>query len=240
MLRPSFSKTSLDDLEMFEAHVSDLVKAVRCEGSVVDLKDLSLGLTADRATHSMYGESIDSLRTGSLSEFMEAFHEAQHGCESRARWEERAIFLPQWKFYSSFRVLQQYMEQHAKKVRQNRKPHEGASTAKIEERYILLRKLGNWIHDESRLRDELLTILIVRGDTTANLLCSLFLAISKTTDVWLQLRAEVDRLNRHKPTLEQLKQMQYVKHCLNESESALSPAMLDESNLVNPKYCIKF
>ena len=235
MLRPSFSKNNLDDLEMFEAHVSDLLNAIRCEGPVVDLKDLFLGLTADITTHSMYGESIDSLKTDSLSGLMDAFHEAQYGCENRARWGKLAIFLPQWKFYRSVRVLQQYMEQHVKKVRQYRQPHEGASTAKTGERYVLLRELGNWIDDESRLRDELLTILVAGRDTTASLLCSLFFTIAKRPDVWQQLRAEINHLHGERPTFEQLKQMHYVRYCLNESESASLPVGSDKPVLVSQR-----
>ena len=219
MLRPSFSKNNYGDLEMFEVHVNNLLKAIRREGPVVNLKDLFLGLTADVTTHSMYGESVDSLKWGTLSRIMEAFHDAQYGCENRARWGKLALFIPQPKFYTSVKILQQYMEKHVRKGLQYSKTQKNAAPiAKTEERYVLLHELGKAIHNESRLRDELLTILFAGRDTTASLLCSLFLTVANRPDIWLRLRAEVDHLNGEKPTFEQLKKMHYSRHCLNESE----------------------
>lgn len=219
MLRPSFSKTNHGDLKMFEVHVNDLLIAIRRRGPAVDLKDLFLGLTTDVTTHSMYGESVYSLKSGALSGIMEAFHDAQYGCENRARWGRLAMFVPQSKFYRSVRILQRYMEQHVRRGLQYRKAQESASIGKTEGRYVFLHELAEVIQDKSRLRDELLTILVAGRDTTASLLCSLFLTIANRPDVWLQLRAEVEHLNGEKPTFEQLRQMKYVKNCLNESES---------------------
>ena len=221
-LRPSFSKTSYGDLELFELHVRDLVKAIRCAGAVVDLKDLLLCLTTDITTHSMYGESVDSLKSGVSSTLMEALHEAQYGCEHRARWGKLVMLLPQRKFNRSVKILQQYMEQHIEKVPRHCQLQGSESALKAGGRHVLLHEIGHWISDTSRLRDELLTILVAGRDTTASLLCSSFFMVARRPDVWLQLRAEVDRLHGEKPTLEQLKQMQYVKYCLNESESPLS------------------
>ena len=74
-LRPSFSKTQTGDLHMFESHVSRLISALQSEGEgkLIDLKDFFLRLTADIATESFYGESVDSLRSDSVSPVMEAF-----------------------------------------------------------------------------------------------------------------------------------------------------------------------
>ena len=218
MLRPSFSKESHSDLEMFETHVKTLVKIIRCDGPAMNLEDLFLGLTADITTHSMYGDSVDSLGSSVPSGFMEAFQEARYGRERRARWGYLALFLPQWKFKKSIRFLQQYMERHVRKALQYRQPQGSASTEKSEERYVLLREIVHKTHDQIKLKNELLTILVAGRDTTASLLCSLFFTIAKRPDVWQQLRAEVDHLHGERPTYEQLKQMQYVRYCLNESE----------------------
>ena len=226
MLRPSFCKNNHGDLEMFEVHVINLLEAIRREGPVVNLKDLFLGLTADVTTHSMYGESVYSLKSGTLVGIMEAFHDAQYGCEDRARWGKLAPLKPQKKFYKSVKILQQYVEMHMQKAVQSRKTSRSSiRTPKTEDRYVLLHELGKIIHDKTRLRDELLTILFAGRDTTASLLCSLFFTIASKPDIWLRLRAEVDYLNGEKPTLEQLKKMQYSRNCLNESELLLFLAM---------------
>ena len=79
MLRPCFSKNSHGDLELSKVHVNNLVSAILREGPVLDLRDILLDLTVDVTTHSMYGESVDSLKSGSLSDLMKAFHDAQYG-----------------------------------------------------------------------------------------------------------------------------------------------------------------
>ena len=233
MLRPSFSKESHSDLEMFDTHVKTLVKIIRCEGPAVNLENLFLGLTVNIMTHSMYGESVDSLGSNVPSGFMETFQEARYGCERRARWGSLALFLPQRKFKNSIRFLQQYMECHVRKALQYRQPQGSASTEKSEERYVLLREIAHKTHDQLQLRDGLLTILVAGRDTTASLLCSLFFTIAKRPDVWQQLRAEVDHLHGERPTYEHLKQMQYVRYCLNESESASSFVGSDKPFLVS-------
>ena len=218
MLRPSFSKDHYNNLAMFEIHVKHLMKAIRRNGPTIGLKDLFLCLTADVTTHSMYGESIDSLNSSSLTCVMEAFTNAQYGCEERARWGKFAVLVPQPRFYKSIKILQNYMQVHIKKYLQYEGVQESLQKVNHEGHYILLHELGKVLRDKVRLRNELLTIFFAGRDTTASLLSSLFLTLAHRPHIWSRLRNEVEYLKGENPTLEQLKQMQYFKHCLNESE----------------------
>jgi len=61
MLRPSFERSQITDLEIFEKRVVALVKAIPKDGSTVDLQDLFFLLTLDVATEFLFGESVNCL-----------------------------------------------------------------------------------------------------------------------------------------------------------------------------------
>jgi cytochrome P450 len=67
MLRPNFVTSQLRDLNMFEVHVAELIRAIPADGSTLDLQDLFFDLTLDSATEFLFGESAGCLptRTGS-------------------------------------------------------------------------------------------------------------------------------------------------------------------------------
>lgn len=223
MLRPSFSKKQIGDLEMFEEHVHILIHEIRRQdGSVVHLKDLFISLTADVTTDSMFGESINSLKSPRLSSLMQAFQDAQFGCESRARLGKLAIFTPQREFYKNRRIVRQYLEQHVEKglqhlQNQKERDHGPNSLASKESRYVLLHELVKTPASKSRLRDELLTIFFAGRDTTASLLSSLFFNLAKRPIIWHRLRIDVTPLHGEKPTYAQLQKLSYCRNCLNET-----------------------
>ena len=221
-LRPSFSKAHYGDLEVFENHIQDLLSVIRERGPVVDLRTLFLGLTSDITTHSFYGESIDSLRSTTLPRVMQAFEDAQYGCEEKGRWGIFAGLFSQRKFRESVEILHQYVESHLNKIQEHGDMDKSASNNTAGSKYILLDELRKSVHGHSQLINELLTILIAGRDTTASLLCNIFHNILKRPNVWLQLRAEVDRLNGDKPTLEQINQLQYSRACVNESKQQIN------------------
>ncbi len=219
-LRPSFSKKQTGDLDMFEVHVNNLVHAIRNRGEreTVDLRDLFLSLTADIATESFYGESVDSLRSGSLSSIMEAFQIANRGCEDRARRGKLAMFFPQGKLNKSIKIMRQYIEKYVMKDVQTHEKQTSPEEAATNDRYVLLHELSKVITDRDRLRNELLTIFFAGRDTTGSLLCSLFFTLARRSDVWLRLRSEVAYLKGEKPTVRDLQQLQYTRCVLNESK----------------------
>ena len=218
-LRPSFSKRQTSDLHMFEVHVSRLISALQSkgEGTVIDLKDFFLRLTADIATESFYGESVDSLQADSVSPVMEAFQIANRGCEDRARRGKLAGLFPQGEYDRSIRIMKEYVQSYVsdnKHARMKQMPSGAAQT----EKYVLLHELRKVIDDPDRLRDELLTILFAGRDTTGSLLCSLFFTLARRKDIWARLRSEVAYLNGQEPNEEDLQRMRFARYCLNESK----------------------
>ncbi|KAK5008600.1 hypothetical protein LTR28_003764, partial [Elasticomyces elasticus] len=61
MLRPSFHRSQVGDLGMFENHIRHLIDAVPRDGTTVNLADLFLRLTMDSATEFLFGESTNCL-----------------------------------------------------------------------------------------------------------------------------------------------------------------------------------
>ena len=61
MLRPSFVRTQIGDVEMFEKHVKHLIQAIPKDGSTVGLEALFFRLSLDVATDLLFGESTNTL-----------------------------------------------------------------------------------------------------------------------------------------------------------------------------------
>lgn len=239
-LRPSFARKQISDVERFEVHVNNLIGALRHDdGSTVDLKALFPCLTADITTDLMFGESINSLQSESFPGFMEAFQDAQFGCEDRARWGKLANFIPQPLFYKSVKLIHEYMDGHVERGLQY-SLSSGAveKVVETEGRYVLLKELRKVISDRRLLRDELLTIFFAGRDTTASLLCSTFFTLARRPDIWQQLRSEVAQLAGAKPTFTQLSQMSYAKNVLNESEPRILLHLL--LSPISPSYRISY
>jgi cytochrome P450 len=87
-----------------------------------------------------------------------------------------------------------------------------------ERRYMFLYGLAQQTGDRRRIRDEVLNILLAGRDTTASLLSNMFFLLAKHPSTWVKLQEEVATLEGRAPTYEQLRNMKYLKYCLNESE----------------------
>ena len=96
LLRSSFMRSQIEDLQTFEVHVRNLIEAIPRDESIVDLGDLFYRLTADLTTDFMFGESIESLvhPESYQADFMTAFRDAQFGGEERWRMGILAKVLP--------------------------------------------------------------------------------------------------------------------------------------------------
>ena len=223
-LRPSFTRSQVGDLSILEVHVQNLIKAIPHDGSAFDLADLFVRYTADVTTDFMFGESILSLsrREAFQAELMEAFQDAQLGCERRFRLGRFAKVLPQRKFFRAVKLIHTYMDSHIDKALEFRDMQQESSkdVLKTNERHIFARELGKITDDRKVLRDELLTIFFAGRDTTSALLSNLFFILARNPDVWQRLRVEVNELKGNEPTLEGLKNMKYLRFCINEGQKS--------------------
>ena len=220
LLRPSFLRSQISDLSTLELHVKNLIRAIPCDGSIVDLSDLFLRYTADVTTDFMFGESIESLSHRGIfrEELTGAFRDAQLGGELRFRLGRFAKFVPQPRFYRAVKHVHAYMDALVDRALKERSLQQDLDdNAEVDRRYIFLHELVRMTDDRQTLRDELLTIFFAGRDTTSALLSNLFFVLARNPRIWQRLRNEVNQLRGERPTLNELKAMTYLGFCLNES-----------------------
>lgn len=216
----------------FEIHVQDLIVAIKAKGGrEADLAPLFLRLSADVITGFMFGKSIRSLaRAESIdTKFMDAFQGAQDGGEARFRMGVFADWMPgQEKFWESVKWVHAFMDEHVDEaLRVHRATKQRASESLGDEKgskeekggYIFLQEIAKMTDDREVLRDELLTIFFAGRDSTAATLTNLFFNLARKPDVWQRLRKEVMlKLRGDLPSFPQLKELDYLQNCINESK----------------------
>lgn len=218
MIRPNFARDQVADLAAFERLIPSLFKLIPRDGSPVDLQDLFFRFTIDSATDFLFGRSVDSLKCSNSSDagFAEYFKIAQDDAVSRGRLDRLYPLLGKnKKAEEAIKLCHQYVDQFVDAAVEYRKTHD-LEKAATEEKYVFLHELAKSTSDKKRLRDELVNVLLAGRDTTASLLSNMFFEIAKRPHVWAKIRAEVAELNGELPTYERLRNLKYVKYCLNE------------------------
>ncbi|WEW59052.1 hypothetical protein PRK78_004520 [Emydomyces testavorans] len=221
MLRPNFVRSQVADLDMIEKHVENLIKEIPTDGSTVDLQDLFFNLTLDTATEFLFGESAHSQGTKS-TENDERFSDIFTYCTTvLGKWIRIGIFLgiPDRRYHRCAAGIHQFVDRYVERVLEHHRDQQSGmiTSNKTENRYIFLYELVKLTQDPIQLRSEALNILLAGRDTTASLLASLWNALSKRPDVWSKLLKEVDELGGKKPSFEELKDMKYLRYCVNET-----------------------
>lgn len=95
--------------------------------------------------------------------------------------------------------------------------YESEKATSVAARYVFLYELISQTSDKVRIRDELLNILFAGRDTSASLLSNVWFELSRRPEILARLRQEVDALDDEIPSLEELKNMKYLRAVLNES-----------------------
>ena len=225
MLRPNFVRSQVGDLATFETHVGYLIDAIPADGSTIDLQGLYFDLTLDSATEFLFGESANSLlsRTGAPGEmgFGEAFTFLTTKIGEDLRFNLLAG-LPNKRFERCKKIVHDFVDRYVQKaIEHHRLKQSEKVSEKTSERYIFLHELAKETQDPVTLRSESLNILLAGRDTTASLLTNIWNVLSKRPDVWGKLQAEVDELQGKRPSIEELKNMKYLRYCLNEGMASL-------------------
>jgi cytochrome P450 len=225
LIRPNFARDQVADLDAFETHVKDLFEAIPRDGSTVDLQDLFFKFTIDSATEFLFGESTRSLKPGANSKaldasFADAFNTAQLDCAERLRMGK----FSNWrkndpKAEDAIKICHAYVDQFVDMAVQYREKKNGDVEKQPKQKYVFLEHLAESTTDKKRLRDELLNVLLAGRDTTASLLSNMFLQIAKEPRIWNKLQEEVASLGGSPPSYSQLRDLKYLKYCLNECKS---------------------
>jgi cytochrome P450 len=239
LLRPSFNRSLIGDLEIFESHVSKMIARIPKDGSTVDLQELFFMLTLDSgklkavghsievyaykfgtATEFLFGQSTDVLGTGESRErgikFGECFTYTTEQIGNTSRLGKLATIFPNKRYDDSINYVQEYIQYYVRRALEHQKTNpekSGESSSK----YVFIEQLAQTISNPKKIQDELINILIAGRDTTASLLSHLWYTLARRPDIFAKLRAEVQHLEGREPTFEQIKEMKYLQYCLNEA-----------------------
>ena len=222
LLRPNFVRSQVGDLDTFEVHVNHLLDMIPRDGSTIDLSDLFFRLTMDSATEFLFGESTNSLLPNTLGQsadrFATAFNDAQNVCGVRARYGRLGVLKSEVRNdKKDISYVHSFVDRYVQAAIRYRKHQDLESIEhKPEGRYVFLYELAKYTTDPVQLRDELLSVLLAGRDTTASFLTNIWFILAKRPDVWAKLRVEIDTLHGERPTIQQLKDMKYLRAVLNE------------------------
>lgn len=223
LVRPSFTKDRVADLDTFESHIQHLIAKIPRDGSTVDLQPLFFQLTLDSATEFLFGESVDVLRSPAGSEqhlFGQAFDYAQFQIPTRLRLGPFLWMYRDKEFDIACTRVHNFVDKFVARALEYRRAYragEKANDEKEKGKYIFANELALATDDPIQIRAELLNILLAGRDTTAGLLSNTFYVLSHRPDVWAKLKSEVDELGGSRPDYETLRNMKYLKFVLNES-----------------------
>lgn len=218
LLRPNFVRSQVSDLKALEVHINQLIQLIPRDRSTVDLQDLFFRFTIDTATELLFGESLNSLDSGSSKEFniefASAFNRSQEEVAQSARTQGITEWFPRPQFKKDTKYVHEFVRRYVDRFLESRETQDFKKTE--ENRYIFLHELAKATQDPVQIRSELLNILLAGRDTTASLLSNAWFMLAKRPDVWTKLRVEVDELGEKLPTYEQVRDMKYLKAVLNE------------------------
>ncbi|KAF7536374.1 hypothetical protein G7Z17_g13059 [Cylindrodendrum hubeiense] len=210
MIRPSFVRNQIADMECMDRHVDNFLKRIPRDGGKVDLQELFYMFTMDVATDFMFGYSTETLVNPSPEalEFTKSFDYALLAAASRARLGWIAFLMPDKKLDQSVATCQRFIGRYVE---------EALREDRVKERpYVFMTELLASGASREYVRDQLLAMILGGRDTSASTMSSLFWTLARRPDVLAKMRAEIARLEGRKPTWEELKELKYLSMVLKE------------------------
>lgn len=233
LLRPSFTLKNMEPLAgMLERHFQSMLRHIPVDGSTFDLQHLFGCLTMDVATEFLLVHSANMLDSAEYNESdtrfvsdytqscLDMVRRIQMGpfqClaslgNNQKRIEARSRI---WSYVDAF--VAQALKLPDKATPGKPDPDGDRETPK----YSFLQQAAQDTNDPVALRTQILHVLLASRDTTAGLLSHFFWEVSRHPEVFRKLREEVEsHLHGELPNIAQLKDMTYLRWCLNESKSS--------------------
>lgn len=232
LMQPSFSRKALEDLSIYSVHFNQLVRHLPRDHSVVDLQDLFFRLTLDSSTAHLLGCSSQTLASGSEvsaePELAGAFDRAQRAAVEKFAlgWADRLRPQPQyWRDTSRVWSFAERYVSFAFKRKQERKQSSPKSAASDGKQANFLDEICERTDSPDEVHKGALHLLVAGRDSTASLLSNLWFTLARNERVWLKLKEEVDGLQGAIPDAEAVRQMPYLRACINECESLPTPGV---------------
>ncbi|KAK8165026.1 cytochrome P450 [Phyllosticta citrichinensis] len=232
LLRPAFAKSEVSNLQVYEKHFQQLLKAIPAstgDDGVVDLQPLFFRMTMDSATEVIFGKSVHSLSTDKEhSSAAEALGHAYEKAKSEIFTNILLYPFGRWRWWSGLmpavNQVHAYIDpiveeaiataQRDAKVTADKQSYDQPEEKK--KPYSFLRELASCA-SKDKIRGELLSVLLASRDTTASLLSNTMFILSRRPDIMSRLLDELAPLDGQPPTYPQLKKLAYLDAVLKES-----------------------
>ncbi|KAK1983086.1 cytochrome P450 [Colletotrichum cereale] len=213
MMRPTFVRNQIADLNCFERHVGNLMGRIPKDGATVDLQELLYMMTMDSATDFMFGHSTNMLTTPSpeAHKFALTFDSITTTSGLRARQGLLTSLHGDKKSDERIATVHRFSDQYIKRKAA------AADKADAERDYVFLYDvMGQPGATPEYVRAQLLSMILAGRDTTASTLSALFWILARDEAVMRRLRGEVDELQGRKPSWEEMRDMKYLNMVLKE------------------------
>jgi cytochrome P450 len=226
LMMPSFSRKALEDLTIYDEHFERFMQHVPRDGKVFDLQDLYFRLTLDSSTAHLLGCSSNTLASSSeLSsepELAGAFDRAQRAAVEKFAlgWADR--FRPQLQYWKDTTLVWNFAERYvniALKRKRERNVQWAAKPAFDAKQSNFLDEICERTDNPDEIHKGALHLLVAGRDSTASLLSNLWFMLARDKRVWQKLKDEVDTLKGAMPDNETIKQMPYLRSCIDECQS---------------------
>ncbi|KOS20835.1 Cytochrome P450 52E1 [Escovopsis weberi] len=217
MIRPSFVRNQIADLECTDRHVDLFLKKLPQDGSHFDIDKLLYAFTMDVSTDFMFGYSTNLLTTPDKEaiEFMEAFDTAGYIATTRARLGRLTAIVPNQKLDDAVKTCNHFIQQHVSKAMAN-----GGSK---ERPYVFLDQIVKSGASHEVICNQIFAMILGGRDTSASTMSSLLHTLARRPDVVAKIRTELAPLDGHKPTWEELKGLKYLNNVFKETLRLYSP-----------------
>ncbi|KAF7343149.1 Cytochrome P450 [Mycena venus] len=246
MTRPFFDKHRISDFDNFDTHVEDAIAQMKTrlrEGYAIDFQELMGRVTLDSASAFLFGHDFRSLAeppspthsTSLATQIQIQTRTLPYITNIRMRYLNFWPLAEFWqdKIKEPMRVLERFLNPIVDGVVAKRKAAKSAAASSggktSAEPETLLEHLVEYTEDIKTLRDELLNISVAGRDTVTCLTTFSIYMLAEHPDVLAKLRNEIfERLGeKGRPTVEDIKEMKYLRAVLNETLRLYPPVPMN-------------
>ncbi|OTB08280.1 hypothetical protein M426DRAFT_8087 [Hypoxylon sp. CI-4A] len=217
LIRPMFIKDRVSDLATFEKWSSALIAKLPPSGKTVNIMDLFYRMTLDVTTDFLLGASVDSLNNPQ-NEFARAFNDIQRLQMLITSTGPFRRLLPEHRYKHGIQVIDRFIMPYIEQALALPE-EELEKLSNSDKHFTFLHSVARYTRNRQVLRDQIIAVLLAGRDTTAATLSWAFYELSHYPEKYAKLRSEImEAVGRTRtPTYEDLKNMSYLRHTLNET-----------------------
>lgn len=236
LLRPSFDRAQVADLDSLETFLQNMVTRINTSpkdtGSGfrdVELQSLFQDLTMESSTEFLFGSPISQVSGDGPSPempFHDAFDYAQSVISQRIPLVHLYWLINPKKFQLACAAVHSHVAKYVKRALQYHSqewetPEATSKKSSSSRKYIFLEALAEQTQDPQVLQDQILSVMLAGRDTTASLLSWSFLCLANYPEIFHKLRKEISETvgvgeSARIPTQAELRSITYLRYFLKE------------------------